>query len=119
MSAGTFLLLDYTGKLKIDYENLDCVLFHLTDREVYSLRSGSAVSDKILVSQVAEMNKVLAEKIKNKGLLTDKQLKQFNKGVDVVVYKEQIATWNLVHSEKKRRELSALEKKCLLQRCNF
>jgi hypothetical protein len=95
MSAGTFLLLDYTGKLKIDYENLDCVLFHFIDREVYSLRSGGAVSDKVLISQVAKMNEVLAEKIKNKGLLTDKQLKQFNKGKDVVLYQDAILKWKL------------------------
>jgi hypothetical protein len=110
MSAGTLLLLDYTGKLKIDYENVNCILFHFIDREGYSLRSGGTVSEKVLVSQVVEMNKVLAEKIKNKGLLTDKQLKQFNKGRDVVAYQEQIATWNLAHSEKKKKRVVSFRK---------
>ena len=95
MSAGVKILTDYTGKLKIDYGNLDCVMFHCTDRESYNFRVDVGVSNTILKKQDAQTNVKFAQRIKAKGLLTDKQLKQFNQYKDVIVYKEQIATWNL------------------------
>jgi hypothetical protein len=91
-SSGTFILTDFKGKIKI--EDLDAILFHLADRESYNLRKdGYSLSNKILTKQDKEYNKIFAEKIKNKGLLTDKQLKQFLKGKDVVVYQKQFKKW--------------------------
>lgn len=93
-SAGADIPVLFEGKIEI--EDLDCVLFHLLDRQKYSFRvDGYTCNPKILAKQDMEYNKIFAEKIKKKGLLTDKQLKQFLLGHDVVVYQEQFKTWKL------------------------
>lgn len=95
-SAGTQLLYDFQGKIILDLDELDSLLFHVADRETFNVRKDSTVCDqKILAKQDREYNKKVAEKIKNKGLLTDKQLKQFLLGKNVVVYKEQFEKWKL------------------------
>ena len=95
-SAGTQILTDFKGKIKLDLDDLDSVLFHCADRESYSFRKDSTITDrKILVKQDKEYNKKMAEKIKEKKLLTEKQLKDFIKGKDVVVYREQFKKWKL------------------------
>jgi len=95
-SAGTQILYDFKGKIKLDLDELDSILFHSTDRETFNFRKDSTICDeKILVRQDKEYNLKVAEKIKKKGLLTDKQLKDFLKGKDVVVYKEQFKNWTL------------------------
>ena len=95
-SAGTQVLYEYKGKIKLDLDELDSVLFHLADRETYNFRKDSTICDtKILVKQDKEYNLKVAEKIKQKKLLTEKQLKDFLKGKDVVVYKEQFKNWEL------------------------
>ena len=95
-SAGTQILYDYTGKIELDLEDLDTILFHCADRETYSFRKDSTITDrKMLVKQDKEYNQKTAEKIKKKKLLTGKQLKDFIKGKDVVVYKEQFKKWKL------------------------
>jgi len=96
MSAGTKMLTDFKGKINIS-DGLDLVMFHMWDRESYSLRKGFA-NDKLLTSQDFEENKKFAKKLKNKGLLTDKQIKQFLAGKDVIVYKEQIKGWKNLHN---------------------
>jgi hypothetical protein len=91
-SAGTFILTDFKGKIKI--KDLDAVLFHLVDRESYNLRKdGYTLNSKTLTKQDKEYNKIFAEKIKNKRLLTNKQLKQLLNGKDVVVYQKQLKKW--------------------------
>lgn len=93
-SAGVYLLLDFKGKLGI--EDLDSILFHAADREIYSYRKDSYFTNKkIIAKQDKEFNLETAKKIKKKELLTNKQLKQFLKGYDVVVYKEQFEKWKL------------------------
>lgn len=70
-------------------------MFHATDMQRYTLRKDAYINDNILVKQIEEVNKNFAKKIKQKEILTDKQIKQFNKGKDVIVYAEQIKKWNL------------------------
>lgn len=57
--------------------------------EVYTLRKQKIDYNK-LVSFTEEENKIFAKKLKQKEILTDKQIKQFLKGEDVIVYREQI-----------------------------
>jgi hypothetical protein len=96
LSAGTSILTDFNGKVVLDLDDLDVILFHVADRESYRFRKDSTFHDaKILSKQDKEYNLNFAEKIKKKNLLTEKQLKQFLKGRDVVVYKEQFKTWKL------------------------
>lgn len=95
ISAGTIILTNFKGKIILD-EQLDFILFHCNDRQSYSIRDNNdPVCNKILTSQDIERNIIFIKKIKNKGLLTDKQLKQFSKGKDVVVYREQFKTWDI------------------------
>lgn len=95
MSAGTKILTDFKGKINIS-DGLDVVMFHMWDRESYSLRKGFA-NDRLLTAQDFEENKKFAKKLKKKKFLTDKQIKQFLKGKDVFVYKKQIKTWKNLH----------------------
>jgi len=93
-SAGTLLLTDYYGKIKID-EGLDFMMFHMFDRESYSLRKDWCIIDKILTEQDLEGNKIFAKKLKNKGILNDKQIKQFLKGKDIALHKKEIKNLRL------------------------
>ena len=93
MSAGTLLFTEFTGKIKIS-EELDCIMFHMFDRESYSLRKGY-VNEKKLTKQDFEGNVNFAKKIKKKGLLTDKQIKQYLRGDDVIIYKKEFEKWKL------------------------
>lgn len=91
-SAGTMLLTDYTGRLT--HNGLDFILFHKWDRLVHNLRKSSIVSEDILNKQDEGENKIFAKKLKKLGL-TKKQLKRFNKGKDVILYKDQFHLINL------------------------
>lgn len=92
-SAGTQLLTDYSGKLTF-CEKLDGFMFHLSDRESYRLRK-NYVDYSLLAEQDLERNKKFAKKLKDKGYLTEKQIKNFLKGKDVFVYKKQFKEWKL------------------------
>lgn len=95
-SAGTQILYDFKGKIKLDLDELDSILFHSADRETFNFRRDSTICDqKILVKQDKEYNLKVAEKIKQKKLLTEKQLKDFLKGRDVLVYKDTFSKWKL------------------------
>lgn len=95
-SAGTYILLDYRGKIKIDLEEMDSFLFHTADRRMYLTSKGRDKVDKNqMIKQDKEYNLKIAEKIQNKGFLNKKQLKDFLNGKDVVVYKEQFSKWKL------------------------
>ena len=95
-SAGIYILTDFYGTIKIDLDEMDSFLFHCSDRESFNMRKDSTIcNQKILAKQDKEFNSKLAEKIKKKGLLTDKQLKQFLLGHDVIVYKDTFSKWNL------------------------
>jgi len=96
LSAGTSILVDYKGKIILDLDDLDCILFHGADRESYRFRKDSTYHDpKILSKQDKEYNINFAKKVKKKGLLTEKQLKNLLAGRDVVVYLEQFKKWKL------------------------
>lgn len=92
ISAGTMLLTDYTGKLT--HDGLDFILFHKWDRLLYPLRKSSIIDELKVSSQDQENNKIFAEKLKKLGL-TKKQLKRFNKGKDVILYRDQFHLINL------------------------
>nr|DAI89575.1 MAG TPA: ATP-dependent Clp protease proteolytic subunit [Caudoviricetes sp.] len=92
MSAGIKILTDYTGRLR--HEGLGFILFHKFDREIYTLRKTSLVNESILVAQTDNENKIFAKKLKKLGL-TKKQIKKYNKGLDVVLYKKDFHLINL------------------------
>ena len=93
-SAGTDILLFFEGKIEI--KELDAILFHLTDRERYTLRKDSyTVDHSILSKQDKEFNLKFAEKIKEKGFLNAQQIKQFLNGKDVIIYQKQFEKWKL------------------------
>lgn len=95
ISAGTNLLLYFKGKIVIE-DSLDFIVFHLSDREVYTLRNDpTGVNEKILLKQTNDHNIKFYNDLKAKNFLTEKQLKNFLKEVDVVVYKEQFKKWDL------------------------
>jgi hypothetical protein len=98
-SAGTFILTDFLGEIILG-EGLDCFMFHKIDRLVYTLRNSDSIQDKKLRSNIKLLNKNFAEKIKNKQLLTEKQLVEFNKGKDVVIYRKQFERWNIWEESK-------------------
>jgi hypothetical protein len=93
MSAGTLLLTDFKGKIKL-HPGLDFILFHLFDRESYSLRK-SDVSKDILTKQDFRKNQIFAEKLKDRGILNSKQIKKFLKGENVVIFQDEFRKWKL------------------------
>ena len=98
-SAGTQILTDFNGTIEI--KELDSILFHVADRETYNFRKDSYSADfKIISKQDRAYNLRCAAKFKQRNLLTDKQIKDFLKGKDVVIYQEQFLKYNLNYSEK-------------------
>ena len=90
-SAGTQILTDFKGGHRDD-----SILFHVADRETYNFRKDSYSADfKIISKQDRAYNLRCAAKFKQRNLLTDKQIKDFLKGKDVVVYQEQFLKWKL------------------------
>lgn len=85
-SAGTLLFTEFKGEIKID-SGLDYVLFHAFDRESYSIRKYD-VCDKILTEQDMSGNKIFAKKLKKKNIFTTKEVKQFLKGNNIILYKK-------------------------------
>ena len=95
-SCGVNLLLDFLGNIELDLDHLDFILFHIADREMYSLRKDSYNENiKKIKEQDKEYNEKTYRKIKDKKLLTPKQLLDFKKGKDVYVYKSQFINWNI------------------------
>ncbi len=97
-SAGTMLFADFKGKIII-HEGLDFVLFHAFDRESYSIRKDVDVPAKELTKQDRAKNKKFAKNLLNKGILTEKQVKKFHKGLDVVFLKKDIKRLKLIIDE--------------------
>lgn len=93
MSAGTKILTDYTGRLRI-HEDIECFLFHKWDREMYNLREQVVKTDK-LIRQTESKNIEFAKKLKDKGILNKKQIKKYMKGKDVIMYRKEILKLNL------------------------
>ena len=95
-SAGSFLFLYFEGKMQIDLEETDSILWHIGDRQMYLSAVDRDLEDRnILKKQDKEYNQKIAEKIKEKGFLTDKQIKDFLKGKDVIIYKDTFKKWKL------------------------
>jgi uncharacterized alpha/beta hydrolase family protein len=93
-SAGADIFVYFEGKIRTEY--LDCIIFHLLDRPQYAFRKDSYSWDKeILKKQDKQFNIDFAEKIKERNLLTERQLKQLLNGKDVVVYQDQYKKWKL------------------------
>jgi ATP-dependent protease ClpP protease subunit len=85
MSAGAFLLTDFEGKIIIT-DSLDCILFHKTDRQVYTRRQ-QFVSIPILLEQLDKDNDLMAKKFLDLGL-TKSEIKDYKEGKDVVLYRK-------------------------------
>ena len=95
-SAGTFILTDYYGKIRIEYNEMDSFLFHGGDRRMHLQSVDRDIENaKILAKQDREVNLLFAEKVRKKGLLTEKQIKDYLRGKDVVVYKDTFKNWKL------------------------
>jgi ATP-dependent protease ClpP protease subunit len=92
MSAGTFLLTDYQGKIILT-ESLDCILFHKTDRQVYTRRQ-QFVSIPILLEQLDNDNELMAKKFLDLGL-TKSEIKEYKEGKDVVLYRKDFNRLNI------------------------
>ena len=84
-SAGTFLLTDFKGKIIIT-ENLEWVMFHQTDRLTYSNRR-SFFNEATLKKQLNDYNSKYSKKFLELGL-TDKEIKAYNSGRDVFLYRK-------------------------------
>lgn len=93
-SAGADIFVYFEGKIRT--ELLDCVVFHLLDRPSYSFRKDDYTYDSNIIKKQDNIyNLNFAEKIKERKLLTEKQLKNLLNGKDVVVYREQFKKWEL------------------------
>lgn len=91
-SAGTFLLTDFKGEIVLT-ENLEWLMFHQTDRLTYSNRK-SFFNETVLKKQLIEYNKKYSKKFKELGL-TDKEIKAYNSGKDVFLYRKDFNRLNL------------------------
>lgn len=91
-SAGTFLLTDFKGEIVIT-ENLEWLMFHQTDRLTYSNRK-SFFNESVLKKQLIEYNNKYSKKFKELGL-TDKEIKAYNSGKDVFLYRKDFNRLNL------------------------
>lgn len=92
-SAATKLFTDFQGQIIIKEGILDFLVFHKTDREIYTLRKQDISSDKLLEITNNE-NKKTAIKLKTLGL-NKKQIKKFNKGQDVILFPKDIKKLNI------------------------
>ena len=91
-SAGTLLLTDFKGK--IEFRDLDFILFHVFDRERYPIRKTWGDFNDIIQKQDYEGNLKLAKKFRKLGL-TKKEIKQFLRGQDVILYKDRFKKLNI------------------------
>lgn len=85
-SAGTFFLTECDKEVYIT-EDLDWMLFHMGDRNFGGRFRKEPLNMDILYSQLKESNEVFANKFKRLGL-TSKEIKDFLKGEDVILYKK-------------------------------
>lgn len=85
-SAGTLLLTEFKGKLVL-HKNLEYILFHKWDRRIYTLRKTNSVDSSKLISFTDEDNKNFVKKMKKLGL-TKEQIKIYNEGKNVVIYRD-------------------------------
>lgn len=92
-SAGTFFLTDCTKPIYLT-EDLIFLLFHTVDMPKETMTRKEDVSSKELKKQLDAQNKELADKYKALGL-NDKELKNFLKGEEVVLYQKDFSRLKL------------------------
>lgn len=85
-SAGTFLLTDCTKPVYLT-EDLDWILFHQGDRGVEGEFRKTILDRTALHAQLKQTNEEWSSKFKKLGL-NSKEIKRFNEGDDVVLYKK-------------------------------
>lgn len=85
-SAGTFFMTDCDKEVYITDE-LDWILFHHGDRDYGGKFRKSTLNSEILYQQDKEGNQKYLDKYKRLGL-NSKELKEIDKGEDVVLYKK-------------------------------
>ena len=91
-SSGTFLLTDFKGEIIIT-DNLEWIMFHKADRLTYSNRR-SFFNEVILKKQLDEYNNNYSKKFQELGL-SDKEIKAYNSGKDVFLYRKDFNRLNL------------------------
>jgi hypothetical protein len=91
-SAGAFLLTDFKGEIIIT-DNLEWIMFHKADRLTYSNRR-SFFNEKILKKQLDEYNNKYSKKFQELGL-SEKEIKAYNSGKDVFLYRKDFNRLNL------------------------
>jgi hypothetical protein len=95
-SSGAFLLSDFKGKIVIT-DNLEWIMFHKADRLTYSNRKGF-FNEGILKKQLNEYNDKYAKKFQELGL-SEKEIKEYNSGKDVFLYRKDFNRLNLNQNE--------------------
>jgi hypothetical protein len=91
-SAGAFLLTDFKGEITIT-DTLEWIMFHKADRLTYSNRR-SFFKETILKKQLDEYNNKYSKKFQELGL-SDKEIKEYNSGKDVFLYRKDFNRLNL------------------------
>lgn len=84
-SAGVMVMCDFKGN-KVIHNSLEFIMAHKIDHESYNFRK-SDFDDKRRLKGTKEENIKLAEKLRELGF-TEKELKKFNSGRDVILYKD-------------------------------
>lgn len=85
-SSATLLLTHFEGVLKKN--ELDFMLFHVFDRERHPLRKSDWIDSDRIQKQDFERNEKLAKIFREKKILTEKQIKKFLKGKDILIYRK-------------------------------
>jgi ATP-dependent protease ClpP protease subunit len=96
-SAGTFLLTDFEGNIKIS-KSLDFILFHIADRMTYTSRK-NALNMKELGKQLKVLNEELIDKYTTLGLTTS-EIRKFKAGYDVILYRKDFHRLNIKNTIK-------------------
>ncbi len=91
-SAATFVLTDYYGNIFIT-DDLDYMMMHKIDRLMYTVRK-DYLDNKQLEKQLKRKNKILLNKYIALGF-TDKEIKRFKAGKDVILYQKDFGRLNL------------------------
>ncbi len=91
-SSGAFLLTDFKGVIILT-DNLEWIMFHKADRLTYSSRR-SFFNETILKKQLDEYNNKYSKKFQDLGL-SDKEIKAYNSGKDVFLYRKDFNRLNL------------------------
>ena len=85
-SAGTFFMTDCDKEVYLTDE-LDWILFHHGDRDFGGRFRKHTLNMDVLYEQLKDSNKSYLDKYKRLGL-TSKELKEIDKGEDVILYKK-------------------------------